>query len=73
MTVPGNFEVRNPEVEKQLNDLGNLLRTATPPGYGFALLIVKFGEGGDTFYTSNCDRQDMCNLMREFIQKAEKN
>lgn len=73
-SVPSNeFEVRNPAIEKKLKDIGDSLRESMPAGYGFALLIVKFGPGGDTFYTSNCDREGMVSLMKEFIAKWEPN
>jgi len=67
------FEVRNPEVEAKLRDIGDRLRSGMPEGFGFVLLIAEFGEKGGCFYTSNCDRQDVCNMMREFIAKNEHN
>jgi hypothetical protein len=68
------FEVRNPEIETRLNQIGSRLRsTLEGTGYGFTLLIFSFGEGGDMFYTSNANRQDVCNAMREFIAKHEPN
>jgi len=67
------FEVRNPEVEKRLKDIGDRLRETMPDGFGFALLIAEFGEAGSMFYTANCQRQDVCNMMREFISKSEPN
>ena len=69
----GNFEVRNKEVEEKLDKIGRSLREAMPEGFGFVLLIASFGEAGSCFYTSNCDRQDVCNMMREFVQKSEHN
>jgi len=39
---PFKMEVRNPEVEKTLSDIGHMLKEAMPPGYGFALHIVKY-------------------------------
>lgn len=67
------FEVGNPEAERKLREIGDGLRAAMPPGFGFVLLIAEFGEKGSMFYTSNCERQDVCNMMREFIQKSEHN
>ena len=66
-----NFEVRNEELEKQLKDLGHLLKSACAviPGYGFALLLFNFGEGGEMFYTSNAQREDIIKAMQEFIEK----
>jgi predicted secreted protein len=69
----GKFEVRNEKAEKVLKDIGESLRSAMPDGYGFSLLIFSFGPGGDMFYTSNSDREDMIRAMEEFIQKFRGN
>ena len=66
-------EVRNEQAEKRLNDIGQSLRSSMPEGFGFVLLIASFGEGGAMFYTANCNREDVCNMMREFIGKSEFN
>jgi hypothetical protein len=66
------YEVRNALIEKQLDKIGRNIRGALEgSGYGFVLLIASFGAEGNTFYTSNCNRQDVCNMMREFIAKHE--
>ena len=56
-----------------LKEIGQLLRAACPEGYGFSLLIFTFGEGGNMFYTSNAQREDMIRAMQEFIQKHRPN
>jgi hypothetical protein len=33
MALPGDFEVRNSEVEQKLNEIGSMLRSAMPKGY----------------------------------------
>lgn len=71
--VPGDFQVRHPEAERALNEIGKMLREIMPPNMGFVLLMAEYGEGGGTFYTSNVQRQDVCNMMREFIAKHEPN
>ena len=65
------YEVVNKRIEQALNRLGGLMREAMGgyPGYGFALLIFKFGKEGELFYTSNTQRQDICKVMAEFIEK----
>ena len=74
MKIPSNdFRVRDLEAEKMLNAIGELLRSSMPPGYGFVLLIASFGEGGNTFYTSNCERESVIAMMREFMEKFEPN
>ena len=69
----GDFEVRNTQVEDKLKEIGNKLRDGMPKGFGFVLLIAEFGEAGGVFYTANCNRKDVCNMMREFIAKCEPN
>jgi hypothetical protein len=75
MTDPFRLEVRNPELETLLGEIGAILKMAceehSSPGrrYGFALMIFDFGKGGDLFYTSNAQREDMVRLMQEFIEK----
>lgn len=71
--MQGKFEVRNPEVEAKLKALGESLKATMPKGYGFALLIANFGEGGGMFYASNFRREDVCDMMREFIAVSEPN
>ena len=68
-----SFEVRNPEVEQKLKEIGDWLRSSMPEGWGFILLISSYGPGGATFYMSSVERQDAVNALREFIQKAEPN
>lgn len=69
----GKFEVRNAEAEAKLKDIGESLRSGMPKGFGFVLLIASFGEAGSMFYTANCNWQDVCNMMREFIAMNEPN
>jgi hypothetical protein len=63
------FEVRNEAAEAMLKQIGQSLREACPKGYGFGLLVFSFGEGGNMFYTSNAQREDMIRAMQEFIAK----
>jgi hypothetical protein len=75
------FEVRHEAAEKMLKKIGDSLREACPPGYGFSLLIFSFHGGydekgnplGSMFYTSNAERKTMIEAMREFIHKFEEN
>ena len=67
------FEVRNEEAEKMLAEIGRLLKSACPKGYGFSLLVFSFGEGGNMFYSSNARREDMIRAMQEFIAQFREN
>ena len=66
-----DFEVRNAEIGELLKDIGGLIGGALPKEYGFALLINSYGEGGETFYISNCQRDDMIKLLQETKEKLE--
>ena len=67
--MPDNFEVRNARIESDLRGIGKTIAGTLPDGWGFALLIFSFGEGGSTFYISNAQRGDMLNAMREFMER----
>ncbi len=66
------FEVRNPEVEQRMKEIGRILKDTMPQGFGFALLIFSY-EPGSMFYLSSAERDTMIAAMREFIQKHEHN
>lgn len=63
------FEVRNEIAERALKLLGQAIKETVPPGMGFALLLFDYGPGGNMFYTSSANREDMVKAMQEFIQK----
>ena len=67
------FEVRDQQAEKLLGDIGRILKRSMPDGYGFSLLVFTFGEGGNMFYTSSAQREDMIRVMQEFIAKFREN
>lgn len=57
--------------EAILRDIGDILKRAMPPGWGFALLMFELGDGGTMNYLSNADRADMCAALRELLGKLE--
>lgn len=67
------YEVRNPEIEELLLEVGRKIKSAMPQGWGFSLMICSIGDDGAMFYLSSLDRQDMMKAMREFIRKNEAN
>lgn len=69
----GKMTVRDEAAEKMLRDIGEILRAACPPGFGYALLVFRFGEDGSMFYSSNAERESMCKAMQEFIEKFRPN
>lgn len=64
-----DFQERDPEIEVILKDLGKIIGSSLPKGVGFSLFIFDIGEGGNMFYISNADRQDMIKAMKEFIER----
>lgn len=64
------FEIRNPEVEEKLREIGRMLKASMPQGFGFALLIFSY-QPGSMFYLSSAERDTMIAAMREFIAKHE--
>jgi hypothetical protein len=66
------FEVENDEVKALLRDISRIIKSQMPDGWGFTLLLFSYGAGGDLFYMSSAQRDDMIKLMREFIAKQGK-
>ena len=60
-----------PEVRETMNRLARTFDSALPDGYGFALLVFKYGESGFMNYISNSDRADMKKAFKEFLQHME--
>ena len=58
------FEVRNPEVEAKLKEIGRAIKADMPEGFGFALLIFgyKGAPDGSMFYMSSADWGRKCIL-----------
>jgi hypothetical protein len=69
--MTGEYEVRNPEAEKSLREIGGLIKGQLPPNMGFTLFLFDYGEKGSTFYMSSANRADMLKLLWEFIGKQE--
>jgi hypothetical protein len=61
------------ETVAQLNALGHVIADTLPEGYGFTLLMFKFGEGDDKRmnYLSNAPREDMIAALKELIANFE--
>jgi hypothetical protein len=59
--------------ERKCGEIGRLIGSQLPPGWGFALIIADFQEtGGNMTYLSNCQRDGMVKLMRECAEKIER-
>lgn len=79
--MPLDDKVEEERIRKQLNVLAAILDEGLNEGqqgedrtYGFALLIFRFGQPGETCdvnYISNAEREDMIAAMRFYIQQNE--
>ncbi len=64
-----NFEVSNPEIQAKMKDIGKMISSALPKGWGFSLMIFNYGDKGNMFYISSGKREDMIEAMKEFIER----
>jgi len=69
MSKSDNFDVRAPEIETLLQDLGRSLKRRMPLGWGFTLFLSNYGPGGAMFYISSVNREDMLKALVEFIER----
>ena len=60
-----------PEVKASGEKLAQIIDDALPPGHGFALLIVEYGDQGKLSWISNVERDDMIATMKDFIAASE--
>lgn len=65
----GEMQEFNEQVEFALREVAEFAKTRMPLGMGFTLLMFDFGEGGNMFYISNAQREDVLKSMQEFIDK----
>lgn len=63
------YEVKDPAIQGVLVRLGGLIRQALPPGWGFSLFLVSFGQDGSMFYLSSANRDDMIRTLREWLAR----
>lgn len=57
--------------ENKMRRLATFIANQLPKGYGFALLVFKFGKAGTTNYISNAEREDMVKALRECADRIE--
>lgn len=58
--------------EVECRRLGRALGERMPDGWGFALILFSFGDGGFLTYISNAQRVAMVAALRECADKIEK-
>lgn len=66
---PGDWRVPVPDnVTETANKLARVIKGSMPEGWGFALLLFTYGEGGQMVWLSSADREDMLKVLQEFIR-----
>lgn len=58
---------RQEQVSKRLQDIAKAIKFALPREHGFVLVTFEFGPGAILQYVSNGRREDIAQVMREFI------
>lgn len=75
---PQNFNIRNPEMEQLMQqfarDIRKMIGRRMPPEWGFTLMLFNFNKPdmpktGSMFYISTANRDDMVEVMKEFINR----
>lgn len=67
MNPDPNFQVHDENVEVALKEIGDLLRSAMPEGYGFVFVMSQYGKGGNNFYTSSVERGSAIEMLDEMV------
>jgi hypothetical protein len=62
-------EVVRKELEGLTASLARLVGEHTPEGYGFTLVLSKFGNRGAMAYCSSVDRADCRAMLKELLDK----
>lgn len=65
---PTAYNVRDPELEPVLRDIGDRIGSMLPEGYGFALFLMQF-EQSNLFYISSAERDGMVQMLREWLNR----
>lgn len=55
------------DIRSSLQEMGRTIKGWFPQGWGFILLVTKYGERGTLLYTASVNRPDALQVMREFI------
>ena len=67
-----SYEVRDKMIEAKLKEIGRMIGESLPSGQGFALQIFDFGDGGNLFYISNAQREDLIRVLeKDFIPRLK--
>jgi hypothetical protein len=59
------------DVRERLQEVARTIAVILPPGTGFVLLAFDFTPGGRLEYVANAKREDVLQMLHEFIRKNE--
>lgn len=66
------YEVPVPEdVKRVLQGLADGISTELPPGWGFALFLVEYGDQGTLAYISSADREGMVPAIDGWVRRQK--
>lgn len=55
-----------------LNDIGSLVHTFAPDGWGFCLCYFSFGDDKQSLYVADSDRKGVVAALRQLADRLEK-
>lgn len=71
--MSGTFNVRNPEIETKLREIGDRIGASlNGTGFGFALFLVELNAAdGGLFYISTAQRDDMVPVIEQWCARQK--
>ena len=63
------FRINRVAREAMMKRIMDKIKSEVPPGFGITVLVLSYGEGGETHYASTARREDMMLALREFLYK----
>lgn len=64
-----NYEVKDERLESLLKRIATSFSKQLPEDIGFTLFLFTYGEDGNLFYISSAQREDMINVVKEWLDK----
>lgn len=67
-----NINELQEQVKAKMQKIANGVEKELPKGFGFVVLAFPFGKdiNNQLMYVSNANREDICKVMAEFIEKT---
>ena len=61
------------KAEIKAREIGKIIKSQMPDGFGFTLVLYSYGENGVMTYLSSGQREDCIKMLRECADKIENN